>query len=134
MRKDEDFLEDLKTEILEGDKVEVNEKDRRLKSKVSWESLVIKREITIGLQDSEVGAENTDPEERRERLQKMLEDKRALTEDSLSCCFPGQNIFVHPEEGFGFVSDKPTLSMTISRSKPFHGETKVGKKLYCYFL
>ena len=124
MRKDEDFLEDLKTEILEGDKVEVNETDRRLKSKVSWESLVIKREITIGLQDSEVDVKSW-----REKLQKMLKDKRALTEDYLSYSFPGKNIFVHQEDGFGFVSDKPTLSMTISRNKPFTGKKKVGNRL-----
>ena len=130
MKKDEDFLEDLKTEILEGDKKEDPEMNRSLKSKVSWDSLVIKREIKIGLEDSVEPGENH--KSWKERLQRMMEEKTALTEDCLTYYFPDQNIFLHKEDGFGFVSDKPTLSMTISRKDPFKGNKKVGDKIFCY--
>ena len=131
MTKEEDFLEDLKTEIIDGDKKEDgSDMDRRLKSTVSWDNLVIKREIKIGLQDS---ADKTEPGEDkswRERLERMLEHNTALTEDSLNHYFPGQNTFLHQEDGFGFVSDKPTLSMTISGKEPFFGNEKVRNIVY----
>ena len=124
--KDEDFLEDLKTEILDGDKIE--DQGRRLKSTISWDNLVIKREMKIEFKNS-TEADKTEPGEDKlswkERLERMLEDKTALTEESLTGYFPHHNIFLHQEDGFGFVSDQPTLSMTISREKPFNGKKKV---------
>ena len=124
--KDEDFLDDLKTEILDGDKIE--DQGRRLKSTISWDNLVIKREMKIEFQNS-TEADKTEPGEDKlswkERLERMLEDKTALTEESLAGYFPHQNIFLHQEDGFGFISEQPTLSMTISREKPFNGKKKV---------
>ena len=131
--EDNNFLGNLRTEILEeskSDPDEATEEDqttrRRSKSKLSWDNLVFKREIKIGFQASRESREaGITHGSLRERLELMFENKISLTEETLSANFPAGEYFFDQEECFGFVSPVKSLTMQVPRGDPFQDRDKV---------
>ena len=101
--------------------------DGRSNSKLSWDNLVLKREINIGFQESnevkESGESNSIWSEGFESL--FEEGKIALTEENLSNFFPAANIFLGPDDSCGLVSPGKS-TVRVAREDPFKGEDKVG--------
>ena len=123
--EDNNFLGNLKNEILEGSKRD--SEDGRSNSKLSWDNLVLKREIKIEFQESnevkESGESNSIWSEGFESL--FEEGKIALTEENLSNFFPAANIFLGPDDSCGLVSPGKS-TVKLAREDPFKGEDKVG--------
>ena len=128
--EDNNFLGNLRTEILEESKSDPDEATedeqrttRRSKSKLSWDNLVFKREIKIGFQaEREVGITDSSL---RERLELMFENKISLNEETLRAYFPAGEYFFDQEECFGFVSPVKSLTLHVPRGDPFQDRDKV---------